>query len=88
MRVAYFDCPSGASGDMILGALVDAGLSFEALREDLGHLPLTGYTLERREGMKGPFRALKIDVRVHDQSGASGHPRRKLGDILALLESS
>ena len=86
MKVAYFDCPSGASGDMILGALVDAGLSFEALREDLGRLPLTGYTVERREVMKGPFRALKIDVRVHDQSGSHGHHHRRLGDILDILE--
>src|SRR5262245_15175934 len=73
---------------MILGALVDAGLPFETLREDLGRLALTGYTLERREVMKGPFRALKIDVRVHDESGAHGHPHRKLGDILQILQSS
>jgi pyridinium-3,5-bisthiocarboxylic acid mononucleotide nickel chelatase len=88
VKVAYFDCPSGASGDMILGALVDAGLSFEALREDLGRLPLTGYTVERREVLKGPFRALKIDVRVHDQSGSHGHPHRRLGDILDIVERS
>ena len=88
MKVAYFDCPSGASGDMILGALVDAGLPLEALREDLGRLPLTGYAVERREVMKGPFRALKIDVRVHDRSGSHGHPHRRLGDILDILERS
>ena len=35
MRVAYFDCFSGASGDMILGALVDAGLDLEALKKAL-----------------------------------------------------
>ena len=40
MRLAYFDCPSGAAGDMILGALVDAGVPFEALREALGKLDL------------------------------------------------
>jgi pyridinium-3,5-bisthiocarboxylic acid mononucleotide nickel chelatase len=88
VKVAYFDCPSGASGDMILGALVDAGLPFDILREDLGRLPVAGYTLERREVMKGPFRALKIDVRVHDQSGSRGHPRRTLSDILAILGRS
>jgi uncharacterized protein (TIGR00299 family) protein len=66
MKVAYFDCPSGAAGDMILGALVDAGLSFETLRDELARLHLPGYTLERREVMKGAFRATKVEVRVHD----------------------
>ena len=80
MRVAYFDCPSGAAGDMILGALVDAGLSFEALRDELGKLHLERYTLERREVMKGAFRATKVEVQVHDddrhakgRAGAAGH---------------
>src|SRR5215475_9040412 len=73
---------------MILGALVDAGLPFETLREDLGRLPLSGYTLECREVMKGPFRAVKIDVRVPDRSDPRAHQHRRLGDILAILEGS
>lgn len=63
-RLAYFDCPAGAAGDMILGALVDAGVPFESLREGLAALPLQGYSLECRQVMKGAFRATKIDVRV------------------------
>jgi uncharacterized protein (TIGR00299 family) protein len=43
--VAYFDCFSGASGDMLLGALLDAGLRLEDLRKDLAALDLTGYEL-------------------------------------------
>ena len=39
-RVAYFDCFSGASGDMILGALLDAGLPFETLQAELSKLAL------------------------------------------------
>ena len=80
MKVAYFDCPSGAAGDMILGALVDAGLSFESLRDELTRLRLSGYTLERREVMKGAFRATKIEVHVQDddphapaRAGAGSH---------------
>jgi uncharacterized protein (DUF111 family) len=38
VKVAYFDGPTGAAGDMILGALVDAGLPFETLRDELGRL--------------------------------------------------
>ena len=102
-RVAYFDCPSGASGDMILGALVDAGLPFEALRDGLAGLDLGGYSIERREVMKGAFRATKVDVHVHDHGhdagegpghaharphGKHAHPRRTLPDILGILGRS
>jgi hypothetical protein len=93
MRLAYFDCPSGAAGDMIMGALVDAGLPFEALREELAKLRLPGWSLERREVMKGAFRATKIDVRMHDHgAGTAGHPHahpvRNLGAILDLIGGS
>ncbi|MBI2526925.1 MAG: nickel pincer cofactor biosynthesis protein LarC [Candidatus Rokubacteria bacterium] len=103
MKLAYFDCPSGASGDMILGALVDAGLSFEALRDGLAGLDLGGYSLERRDVMKGAFRATKVDVHVHDHGhgpddgpghaherphGSYVHPHRSLAVILGILERS
>jgi pyridinium-3,5-bisthiocarboxylic acid mononucleotide nickel chelatase len=93
VRIAYFDCPSGAAGDMIMGALVDAGVAFEALQGELAKLRLPGFTLERREVMKGVFRATKVDVRVHDRgAGAAGHshahPDRNLGAILDLIGDS
>ena len=47
-RVAYFDCASGASGDMVLGALVDLGLPLGRLRAELAKLPLGGCRLEAR----------------------------------------
>ena len=102
MRVAYFDCPSGAAGDMIMGALVDAGVPFEALRDELAKLRLPGWSLERREVMKGVFRATKIDVHVHDHDHAGDaaghshahghdrheHPDRNLRAILDLIAAS
>jgi len=82
MRVAYFDCPSGASGDMILGALVDAGAPFEALTRELAGLGVTGYRLERREVIKAGFRATKVDVALgHHEAGHRG-----LREILDILE--
>ena len=87
MKVAYFDCPSGAAGDMILGALVDAGLPFERLRDQLSGLRLPGYTLERREVMKGAFRATKIEVHVQPE-GHHPHPHRNLSTILGLIEAA
>ena len=102
MRVAYFDCPSGAAGDMVMGAVVDAGVPFDALREELGKLGLSGFTLERREVKKGVFRATKVDVHVHDHDHSHGdaghahhephgrheHPDRNLESILALITAS
>ena len=85
MRVAYFDCPSGAAGDMIMGALVDAGAPFDALRDALRALPLSGWSLTRREVMKGPFRATKVEV---DVDPSTAHPHRSLADIRAILDAA
>ncbi len=102
-RVVYFDCASGASGDMILGALVDLGLPLEALREELAKLPLTGYRLEARHVDRSGLQATKVDVIVaedhravedfhghhHHHHGHGGAPvHRGLREILALLEAS
>lgn len=76
MKLAYFDCPTGAAGDMIMGALVDAGLELGRLAAELEKLPLAGYHLESRAVMKAGFRATKVDVHVHDHDhrhGAGGH---------------
>jgi len=85
MKVAYFDCPSGAAGDMIMASLVDAGVPLEALRAELGKLPLEGWTISAREVRKGAFRATKVDVEI-DHHAHRHH--RSLGDILDILERS
>jgi uncharacterized protein (TIGR00299 family) protein len=85
MKVVYFDCPSGAAGDMIMAALVDAGAPLDALRAELRKLPLTGWELVAREVRRGAFRATKIDVEIDRHA----HPHlRLLGDILGILEAS
>src|SRR5262245_30880274 len=89
MRLAYFDCPTGAAGDMILGALVDAGASFDSLRAELTKLALPGYTLERRQVMKGAFRATKIEVHLGGSHGAAhDHAHRHLATILDIIHGS
>jgi uncharacterized protein (TIGR00299 family) protein len=85
VRVAYFDCPSGAAGDMIMAALVDAGLPFDTFRAELRKLALTGWDLVRREVRRGAFRATKIDVAI-DQAAHDHH--RSLADVLAVLDAS
>jgi len=62
VRIAYFDCIAGISGDMALGSLVDAGADFDALRETLGGLPLEPFSLEREEVESFAVRATKIHV--------------------------
>ena len=61
-RRLHFDCFSGVSGDMVLGALVDVGLPLVTLRTELKRLKLTGYRLEQRQVHRGALHATKITV--------------------------
>ncbi len=63
-RHLHFDCFSGISGDMVLGALVSAGLSWTNLVNGLKRLPLSGYQLRKREVHRGALPAIKVDVVV------------------------
>jgi uncharacterized protein (TIGR00299 family) protein len=65
MKLAYFDCFSGVSGDMILGGLVDAGLDLEDLKKGLSGLAIKGYTLKSRAVHKADLKATKIDVLIN-----------------------
>jgi pyridinium-3,5-bisthiocarboxylic acid mononucleotide nickel chelatase len=84
VKVAYFDCPSGAAGDMIVASLLDAGVSLGRLEEELAKLRLPGWRLAVREVMKGDFRATKVDVEIDREA----HHHRSLRDILEILEGS
>ena len=95
-RIAYLDCSSGASGDMLLGALVDLGLSVDALRGELAKLPLKGYRIDARKVHRSGLHATKVDV-VTEESGlghdhAHGHHQgaahRGLREILDLIDKS
>jgi uncharacterized protein (TIGR00299 family) protein len=61
--VAYFDCFSGIAGDMVLGALIDAGVPFEALDQPLGKLPIEGFELEAMRVERHGLRATAVRVR-------------------------
>ncbi|MCX8053976.1 MAG: LarC family nickel insertion protein, partial [Armatimonadetes bacterium] len=84
MKIAYFDCFSGISGDMALGALVDAGANFEELTKELQKLSVSGYYIESRKTVKGGISA--TDVTVTLQTGPE--PARRLAQITGLIESS
>ena len=74
MKTLYFDCIAGASGDMILGALIDAGLDADWLRAELAKLPITGWKLEVTRADKNGFTATKVDVIVGPQPHARPLP--------------
>ena len=83
-RVAYFDCFAGASGDMLLGALLDAGLSLDALRAELAKLDLEGYELEvERKGSHG-----LTGCQLHVRDTLEAYPARHVHDIRHLIEGS
>src|SRR5204863_3718057 len=75
-RILYFDCFSGASGDMVLGALLDAGLPFEELRAALGSLAIDGASVSVTKVMRAGISATKFSVREaakHDAGKQDPH---------------
>ncbi len=90
MKIAYFDCVAGISGDMILGALVDSGVSPQELCQRLAALRLDDeFEIQARQVVKNGFRATKVDVILKKHSDQLHSPaNRHLEEIQALLASS
>lgn len=82
-RWLYFDCFSGVSGDMTLGALIDLGLPPAELRQVLASLDLPGFDLEVRQVTRQHLRGVKVDFRV-----AMPQPVRHYQEILTLLQQA
>ena len=85
MKIAYFDCFSGVSGDMTLAALLACGADETAFRERLAALNVPGYDLIIRRVTREGITATDVDV--HLIEAEQGHGRH-LSDIAAILESS
>ena len=85
LRAAYFDCYSGISGDMILGALVDLGVDPRKIRKALKTLDLKGYKLKTSRVQRGLIAGTKVQVRL---TKSSHHPARKYSDIKKLIADS
>ncbi len=88
MRVAYFDCFAGISGDMCLGALVDAGVSLKELTKGLKKLPVAGYNLSARKVMRSGLAATKVDVRLTAPAVRSATAGTRWKDIEKIVSAS
>ena len=74
MRVAYFDCFAGVSGDMILGALVDAGAPLETLQEALSRLSLPGLRLQTEQVHRKVLTGTQVKVIAAEDTPPLRHP--------------
>ncbi len=83
MKTLYFDCFCGAAGDMIVGALIDAGADFDTLRNALGTLAVDGYRVTAERINKHGTMATKFDVEIDAEHG---HPHRHLRHIVEIIE--
>lgn len=84
MKAIYLDCFAGISGNMLLGALIHAGVPEELLRQQLSTLPVDGYELKVDKVVKNGIQAIYVDVQMtHDH-----HHHRHLSDIFHIIEHS
>ncbi|MBC8554357.1 MAG: nickel pincer cofactor biosynthesis protein LarC [Candidatus Brocadiales bacterium] len=93
MKIAYFDCFSGASGDMILGALIDAGASHKKLEEELKKLNLDHYECDSKKVLRSSITGTKFNVTIKEvtknlHNHHHHHHRRTFKDIARLIDES
>lgn len=83
MKILYFDCFSGISGDMTLGSLLDLGVSSEYLKNELDKLNLHGYEIKVSKKLKNGIMATDVDIIIEEQ-----HNHRTFNDIKEIILSS
>lgn len=84
MKIAYFDCFSGISGDMILGALIDLGLDPKTLTSHLSSLDLAGYQIEVSKEQRGPITGTRVNIKVNEEE----QPHRSYVQIRKIITAS
>ena len=87
MSISYFQCIGGASGDMILGALLDGGLALNDLQDALAYLKVDGYSLRVRRAQRGGLEGTHLVVDL-DESGRRTHTIQNFVDTVEASELS
>jgi len=82
MKIAYFDCFSGISGDMVLGALLDLGVPREVLLDELRKIPVSGYSLRNAKEQRGLITGTRVFIDISEQ------PHRSFGDVRKMIQQS
>jgi pyridinium-3,5-bisthiocarboxylic acid mononucleotide nickel chelatase len=82
-KIAYLDCSSGISGDMLLAVLLDAGLELDPLLNELRKVPLGGYEFKRARALRGGITGTRVEIDI-----SQPQPERHLREIRQLLEDS
>jgi uncharacterized protein (TIGR00299 family) protein len=83
MKILYFDCFSGISGDMILGALLDLGVDEELWKSELKKIPIEDYEIEVTKKKKGAIYGTDVNIKIKDTK-----THRHLKDLIDIVERS
>ena len=84
MKIAYFDCFSGISGDMILGAFIDLGLDLDTLTGHLSKMKLGGYKIAVSREKRGPISGTRLNIQVKEDK----QPHRSMAEIRQIIGES
>jgi uncharacterized protein (DUF111 family) len=84
MKIAYFDCHCGAAGDMIVGALLDAGAPLDAVRQAVAALDLPTVSVGAERVKRAGFAGTKFHVTIGD----GDHEHRSLADIRRIVTAA
>lgn len=87
-KIAYFDCFAGISGDMCLGALVDAGVKLSDIEKELKRLPIKNYSLKSRKVLRNGISATKVDVIIKAEGKRQKAKGKKWKDIEKIIKTS
>jgi len=89
MRILYYDCFAGISGDMNLGAMVDLGVDFEYLKNELAKLPVHGYDIKAEKDIRRGITGTRVHVIIDKQHDHEHeHTHNSFGEIARMINSS